>query len=112
MAAFYGSAGINHFRNPSGYEKIIPPFFSDPVLINITAGIAEMILALLLLIPGTRRFACYSIMLMLIAFIPVHIYMLKTGYCVDQFCFPMWALWLRLLVLQPLLVFWAYKQSK
>jgi len=112
MIIFYLLAGVNHFRNPEAYYKIIPPYFPDHVLINIIAGIAEITFGLLLLIPTTKKYACYAIILMLIAFIPAHIYMLKVGFCVQGYCLPQWALWARLLVLQPLLIFWAWSNRK
>lgn len=80
MSVFYLLAGINHFRNPEAYYQIIPAYFSDPHLINAISGTTEILLAILLLIPLTRKFACYGIIAMLIAFIPAHIYMLSTGW--------------------------------
>jgi len=112
MSAFYLLAGINHFRNPEAYYSIIPDYFSNPYLINISSGIAEMLLAILLLIPQTRKLSCYLIIAMLLFFIPAHIYMLKVGFCINGSCLPQWALWLRLLLLQPLLIFWAWRNSK
>lgn len=108
MAAFYLLAAINHFRNPEAYYKIIPPYLPYPVLINLMSGIAEMLFAFLLLIPAAKKWACYGIMIMLIAFIPAHIYMFTTGWCIKDFCLPQWAIWLRLILLQPLLILWAW----
>ena len=116
MAALYLLAGINHFRKPEAYVKIIPPALGDLVLINTLAGIAEIVLALMLLFKRTQKFACYGIILMLIAFVPSHIYMFETGFCPELGgvvrCAPGWALWLRLLVFQPLLIWWAWKVRK
>jgi len=113
MAIFYLMAGINHFRNPEGYYQIIPGWLGDPTRVNLISGIAEIALALLLIIPATKKFACYTIILMLIAFVPAHILMIKTGFCVhDLFCLPRWALWARLLVFQPLLIWWAASNSR
>lgn len=111
MAVFYIMAGINHFRNPDAYLGIIPPYISNADLINIMSGIAEIFLGTLLFFPQARKLACYAIIAMLVAFIPAHIYMIKTGFCINDFCLPVWALWVRLLVLQPLLIFWAWKNK-
>ncbi|CAN5764448.1 DoxX family protein [soil metagenome] len=108
MSIFYLLAGINHFRSPESYYKIIPPYFPAHPFINGFSGLAEISLAILLLIPQTRRYACYLVIAMLIAFIPAHIYMLKVGFCVNTMCLPQWAIWGRLLVLQPLLIWWAW----
>lgn len=112
MVLFYLAAGFNHFYKPAAYYKIIPPFFTNPQLINTFSGVAEIFFAVLLLIPRTRRVASYGIILMLIAFIPAHMYMLKTGWCINTFCMPVWALWIRLIILQPLLIWWAVAVSK
>ena len=112
MAIFYIGAGVNHFRNPALYYTIIPSFFSNPYIINTASGIAEILLGLLLLVPQTRKLACYAIICMLIAFIPAHIYMIKTGWCIKDFCLPGWALWARLILFQPLLILWAWYYRK
>ncbi|MEO7523451.1 MAG: DoxX family protein [Ferruginibacter sp.] len=112
MTFFYLAAGINHFYNPGAYYKIIPPFFSNAELVNVCGGIAEIVLGILLIFSQTRKIAAYGIILMLIAFIPTHIYMLQVGFCVNNFCLPQWVLWLRLILLQPLLILWAWTNRK
>jgi len=109
MATFYFFAGVNHFIKPDTYKKIIPTYIPFHSLINYSTGFIEIGLAALLVIPRTRRFACMMLIVMLIFFIPVHIYMLETGSCYNGKCIPQWLLWVRLLVLQPLLIFWALK---
>lgn len=112
MCPLYLLAGINHFRNPEGYYKIIPPWIGNVELVNTAAGIAEILLALLLIFNKTRRWACYGIIAMLLAFLPAHVYMLQTGFCPEiagvKKCAPEWALWMRLLLFQPLLIWWAW----
>jgi len=113
MALFYLLAGINHFLSPEGYYQIIPEYLGDPSLINIASGIAEIVFALLLLVPETRKAACYGIILMLIAFIPAHIQMIRTGFCIQHtLCLSTWVLWARLLIFQPLLIWWAWRVGK
>ncbi len=112
MSVFYILAGVNHFIHPDSYYKIIPPYLPNAYLINGLAGAAEIFLGILLLFPASRKFACYGIIAMLIAFIPAHIYMLKTGWCIQEsFCLPGWAIWLRLLLFQPLLIYWAWRNK-
>ena len=109
MFLLYFLAGLNHFRSPQGYEAIIPPYLGNPHWINIAAGIAELLLSILLLIPKTRQLAAYGIVLMLIAFIPAHIYMITHGWrLANGYRVPDWASWVRLLILQPLLIWWAW----
>src|SRR5688572_12496899 len=93
MAAFYFFAGLNHFMRPEMYKKMIPAYFQFHSLINYASGFAEIILGILIAIPVTRKFACKTIMLILILFIPVHINMIITGWCIDEKCLPQWLLW-------------------
>lgn len=113
LIILYAGAGVNHFINPSGYYSIIPPYIPNHYLINIIAGIAEIIAAALLIIPSTRKFGAYLIIAMLIAFIPAHIYMIQKGGCMGkEICIPLWGAWLRLFPLQFILMAWAWWHRK
>ncbi|MEO7310072.1 MAG: MauE/DoxX family redox-associated membrane protein [Chitinophagaceae bacterium] len=114
MTLFYFAAGINHFRNPAAYYPLIPPYFSWPEIINGLAGFAEILFACGLIFKATRKWAAWGIISMMIAFIPSHIYMIQQGGCFPKpaFCFPLWVMWLRLLLIQPLLLWWAYSNRK
>lgn len=112
MATFYFFSGINHFIKPEGYKKIIPPYIHFHSFINFAVGFIEIGLAILLFFPKTRKFACTMIIVMLIAFIPAHIYMLEAGWSINNKGIPQWLLWVRLLVLQPLLIYWAWTIRK
>jgi uncharacterized membrane protein len=108
----YVTAGINHFRDPASYYRIIPYYLPWPITLNILAGTFEILFALLLIAPKTRLWAAYGIILMLIAFLPVHISMiadapLKLG---NLMVTPLIA-WVRL-ALQPVLMIWAWWHRK
>lgn len=51
MSAFYLLAGMNHFRKPEMYKRIIPPVFRYLDIINWTSGAAEIAFGILLLTP-------------------------------------------------------------
>lgn len=107
LILLYIGAGINHFWHPDFYYAIIPPYLPNPYFINIAAGISEIVLGILLIFPGTRKFASYMIALMLVVFITVHVYMIQKGGCMNELvCIPLWKAWLRL-ALQPVLILWA-----
>lgn len=109
----YVAAGINHFVHPQFYTRIIPPWLPSYLRINYTSGIIEIILGLLLIFPGTRKPAAYAVIVMLIAFIPAHIYMIQiTGCGAAKFCRMLLLVWLRLLIGQPLLIWWAWLVSR
>lgn len=108
MGYFYLIAGINHFLNPDFYSPLIPPFFSNPDLVNLLAGVAEVLLGLGILYYPTRARAAWGIVLMLIAFIPSHWYFIQLGSCIgDGLCVPEWVGWVRLVVVHPILILWA-----
>ncbi|AWK05080.1 DoxX family protein [Flavobacterium crocinum] len=106
MALLYIMAGINHFRKPGMYIKIIPPAFKNPKLINILSGAAEIILGILLTLPFTRSFAAWGIIALLIAVFPANVYMLQNKKA--GFGLPRWILFVRL-PLQLVLIYWAYQ---
>ena len=113
LIVLYAGAGINHFVHPQGYYSIIPPYLPNPYLINILSGIAEIIAAVLLVFPSTRKLGSYMIILMLIAFIPAHVYMIQKGGCMGkEICIPLWGAWLRLFPLQFILIAWAWWHRK
>jgi uncharacterized membrane protein len=101
LIAGYFAAGVNHFWHPKFYYKIIPPYAGDEYWVNIAAGIAELILAVMLILPQTRVLSGYLIVVMLLAFIPAHIYFFKV-YPDQQL-----AGWVRLAI-HPLLIAWAW----
>ncbi len=110
FGAFYLFAGVNHFVNPSFYLPLIPESLPYPEAINILSGLIEIVLGVGSLIKRTRKMSAILIILMLVAFIPSHVYFIQIGSCVEAgLCVSPWIAWLRLLVIHPLLIFWAYK---
>ena len=108
MAFLYIIAGINHFRNPGMYIKIVPPIFKNPKLINILSGVAEIILGIFLTLPFTTRIASWGIIALLIAVFPANWYMYqnkKRGFSLLKIIL------LVRLPLQIVLVLWAYQYT-
>jgi len=104
----YLFAGINHFVNPYGYIHIIPHYIPAPVIMNFLAGLLEILFALLMIRPKTRKVASWGIILMLIGFLPVHITMLiNAPLQVGAIKVTPILAWIRLL-LQPVLMLWAW----
>ncbi|MEO8239464.1 MAG: DoxX family protein [Flavobacterium sp.] len=108
MAFLYIVAGINHFRNPRMYHKIIPSYFSNPKLLNILSGAAEIILGILLTLLFSTHFAAWGIIVLLIAVFPANLFMYQDKKA--SFGLPKWILLLRL-PLQLLLILWAYQYT-
>lgn len=105
MGVLYILAGMNHFRKPKIYERIIPPYLPAHNTLVVLSGIAEMILGFMILNKNTQQEGAWGIIVMLILFIPVHIYMLQNEKAAMKL--PKWLLILRL-PLQFALMYWAY----
>ncbi|WP_115463100.1 DoxX family protein [Winogradskyella aurantiaca] len=110
LIGFYAFAGTYHFINPDFYYELIPPYLPFPKIINYVSGIAEIMLAIGVGIAPLRALAVKGLIVMLIAFIPSHVYFIQAGSCVnDSLCVDPWIAWARLLVIHPLLILWAWK---
>jgi len=105
MAVLYILAGINHFRVPRIYIRMIPSSLPAPKMLNAISGAAEILLGILLCIPQFTPAAAWGIVVLLIAIFPSNVYMYtndKAGMGLPK--------WIRLarLPLQLLLIWWAY----
>ena len=114
LIAFYLFAGANHFINPSFYIPIIPPYLMKWANeINVISGALEILLGLLLIPTSTREKAGLGIVVLLIAFIPSHIYFIQKGeFMIGSIIFNPLISSIRLFVGQPILILWAYWASK
>lgn len=110
MIAFYLFAGSYHFVNPGFYMPFFPPYLAKWAdTLNALAGIAEIALAIGLCFSKTRALAVKGIIVLLVAFIPAHIYMIQIGYfTIGNFQMTPLIGWIRLLILHPLLMGWAW----
>jgi uncharacterized membrane protein len=98
-------AGMNHFRKPKLYERIMPPYIPAHSAMVMLSGFVEMILGFMIMNKNTQNEAAWGIIIMLVAFLPVHIYMLQNEQAAMKL--PKWVLILRL-PLQFGLMYWAY----
>ncbi|WP_116790666.1 DoxX family protein [Flavobacterium psychrotrophum] len=105
MAAIYFFAGVNHFRVPRLYLRIIPPSLPNPKLLNYISGAAEVLLGIALCIPVVSHIAAWGIIALLVAVFPANIYMVTNPKAAMKM--PKWLLLLRL-PMQILLIYWAW----
>lgn len=108
MAFTYTIAGINHFRSPRLYEKIIPPYFHNSKLLNILIGFAEITLGITLCIPLLSSYSAWGVIALLLAVFPTHFHMYSSEKA--RMGIPKWVLFLRI-PLQFFLMYWAYQYS-
>lgn len=98
--------GIMHFVATELEASIVPPYIPWPKAAVWISGVFELLGALGILIPATRRAAGVGLILLTLAVTPAHIYMLQRP---ELFAVPLWALWLRLPIQIALLwlIFWS-----
>jgi uncharacterized membrane protein len=118
LGSFFIIAGLNHFVMPNFYLPLIPSYLPYPEGINSAAGVAELLLGAMVIIGGDywRSHAALGIFLLLVLFVPSHVYFIQMGSCLEEgLCVPPWIAWVRLLVIHPFLLFWAgfhYKKPR
>jgi len=108
LIGFYMLAGVNHFRSPDSYIRIIPAYLPAPHVLNLLAGIFEIVFGAMLVFKQTRTIAAWGIILMLVAFLPVHIDMIiHAPIMLGALKVTPLIAWLRI-PLQALLILWAW----
>lgn len=75
MSVFYAYIGWQHVINPKFFLDIMPSFIPFPEPAVLWSGIWEMIVAVFLLHPRTRRFAAWMAIALLLVVSPVNINM-------------------------------------
>jgi uncharacterized membrane protein len=109
LALLFSGAGVLHFVLPAAYVKIMPSYLPDPWLLVYVTGVLEMLGGFGLLIPGTRRFSAWGLVILLVAVFPANITM-----AMDHSRFPMVPLWAALvrLPLQLPMIWWAWLYTR
>ena len=86
--------GIAHFVFTEAEMRIVPPYIPWPRGAVLLSGVAELLGAVGLLWPPTRRAAAWGLFALTLAVTPAHIYMLQQPALFPSV--PYWALVLRL----------------
>ena len=79
MSIFYVSIGVNHFTIPEWFLQIVPPYLPYKLELVYISGFLEILLGVMLLIPATRFYAAWRLILLLIAVYPANIYLAQTN---------------------------------
>ena len=109
LAAFFIFAGVNHFRDPEFYLRIMPPYLPWPSALHLIAGAFEVLLGVALLIPRFQRLAAWGLIALLLAIYPANIHMAVNNHLYPEL--PMTFHWIRL-PLQFVFIAWAWWFTK
>lgn len=109
MGALYVVAGVGHMVATRFYERIMPDYIPAHHDLVLLSGGLEICGGVGLLVPQTRRFSAWGIAAMLVAYMPVHVWMIQ--HHDDRYStIPLWALWARV-PLQFVLIAWALRYA-
>ena len=79
MALFYTTTGVDHFLRPEWYLKIVPPPLPFKYTAVYVSGFLEILFGVLLILPSTRFFAGWGLIILLITIYPANIYLAITN---------------------------------
>jgi uncharacterized membrane protein len=105
LALFFVGAGVNHFIVTDFYLRMMPTYLPLHLEAVQISGVAEVVLGILLLMPGKAAVAAWGLIALLIAVFPANVHMALHPEAFPQF--GVTALWLRLPI-QALLIAWAF----
>jgi uncharacterized membrane protein len=106
LAAFYLAAGVLHLIAPAGFVRIMPPMIPFPEAVVAVTGVCEIVGALGLLIPRSRRWAGRMLALYALCVWPANVHHALAGLDVPPLPDSWWYHGPRL-VFQPVLIWWA-----
>jgi uncharacterized membrane protein len=107
FGAFMVGNGAYHFSNPHTYDPFIPDFLPK-LMVNYMTGVAEIVVGISVFIPQLRPYATLTILIMMLAFLPLHIidiFKEKPNIGTPKMAY-------QRLALQFLLIFWAWFINK
>jgi len=105
LALFFVLAGVNHFRDPEFYLRMMPPPLPWHSALHLVAGVFEILFGVMLLIPKYQRLAAWGLIALLVAIYPANIYMAMNPQLFPEFS-PT-GLWIRL-PFQFIFIAWAW----
>jgi len=68
-------AGVLHFAQPDPFIRIVPGFLPAPATLVYLSGAIEMLLGVGLLVPATRQFSAWGLVVLFIAVYPANLNM-------------------------------------
>jgi uncharacterized membrane protein len=108
FALLFVLGGAGHFVKTDFYMKMMPPYLPFHRTLVLASGVIEIMLGVLLLIPGFSRIAAWGLIALLIAVFPANIHVYRHQ---EWFPLPPIVHLLRL-PFQGVLMLWAYAYAR
>lgn len=110
LAVFFFVGGLGHFLFTEFYVSIVPDYIPTPALMVAISGLGELVGALGILLPRTRRIAGLGLMLLVIAVSPANVFMAENP--AEFGNFPQWLLYARLPIQLAILLWIGYAMRR
>ncbi len=107
LTTFMVTLGALHFARPEPFVAIMPEALPAHLALVYVSGVFEILGGLGLILPRTRRFAAWGLILLFLAVFPANINAAVNHLPMNGKVVPAWTLWARL-PFQLVLVAWAY----
>lgn len=91
QAAIYILFGVTHFTNQAFFEAIIPDWLPNKKFINLFSGASEILMGLGLILPVTRSYTAWVLMLFLVLVFPANVVQIQQW--AVRFNKPEWVFW-------------------
>lgn len=103
-------AGIAHFVKADFFLAYYPDYLPFPKAAVLGSAFVEWLLAALLWLPRYQRMAWLGIAVLMVCYLPVHIYLITdhANIAHPDLAVPLWLAWARL-PLQFVFIFWPYR---
>ncbi len=109
LCLLVGGSGVLHFVVPTPYRRIMPaPLRAHAAAVVVASGLCELVCAVLLAIPRTRRLGAIATAVLFVAVFPANIQMALDSLHADTPVAVAVVAWLRL-PLQAPLILWALR---
>lgn len=105
LAVFMIFVGVQHFRAPDPFVKIVPTYLPKALLLVYISGFFEILGGIGLLIPLLTPYAAWGLIALYVAVFPANLNMAMDPALHGGA--PAWLLWMRL-PLQLVLILWAW----
>ena len=103
-------AGILHFVITPTYVRIVPDWLPGAQTLVLVSGVFEVLGGVGVLVPSTRKFAAWGLILLLLAVMPANVQM-ALDHATKWRKIPEWLLWARLPLQLPLM-WWAWLYTR
>jgi uncharacterized membrane protein len=109
LCCFIYGAAFAHIIWATEFTLLIPPYIPAKEIVNSIVIALEILVSTGLLIVSLQHYSAVGILALLLVFIPSHIYVIQEGGCIqNSLCVSLWIAWVRLIVIHPFLLLWAF----